>query len=340
MKAVVLQSPGSLRLADVAPPGELGSNQALVRVHRVGICGSDLHAFEGTQNYVTYPRIIGHELGVEIVEMGSAGAESDLTVGDLCAVQPYLSCGRCIACRRGKPNCCVNLDVLGVHRDGGMQEVMIVPLEKLHASEVLSAESLALVEMLSVGAHAVERAELEPSDTVLIVGAGPIGLSVAEFASLSDATVIIAEVDESRLEFCQEHAAARLCLDAAEDLLPQLREAFSGDLPTAVFDATGSARSMRAAFRYVAPGGRLILVGHVPGEIAFRDPDFHSRELTLLASRNATRSDFGSVIDVLESGRIDVGSWVTHVVSPEEITQEFEHWLDPRSGVFKALLRF
>jgi len=158
--------------------------------------------------------------------MASAGAESDLAVGDLCAVEPYLSCGRCIACRRGKPNCCVNLEALGLHRDGSMQEVRIVPLEKLHASEVLSAESLALGEMLSVGAQAVRRARLEPGDTVLIIGAGPIGSSVAEFASLRSDIVIMAEVNQDRLEFCQQNSAARRCLDAAGDLLGQVREAF------------------------------------------------------------------------------------------------------------------
>ena len=165
MKTIVLEKPGSFQLTERPSPGDPAPGQALVRIHRVGVCGSDIHAFKGNQPFFTYPRVVGHELGVEIVAVGPN--EKGLAVGDRCAVEPYLHCGRCIACRRGKTNCCVALQVLGVHTDGGMCEFIAVPVGKLHRSRTLSPDQLALVEMLTIGAHAVRRAQLEPGENVL-----------------------------------------------------------------------------------------------------------------------------------------------------------------------------
>src|SRR5438046_1886544 len=154
MQTVVLEKPGLFALGSDHLPAISSPDEALVRVHRVGICGTDIHAYRGDQPFFTYPRIIGHELGVEIVQVGPN--EAGLRAGDRCAVEPYLNCGSCIACRRGKTNCCARLQVLGVHTDGGMREYFTVPVRKLYRSEVLSLEQLALVETLGIGAHAVE----------------------------------------------------------------------------------------------------------------------------------------------------------------------------------------
>jgi 2-desacetyl-2-hydroxyethyl bacteriochlorophyllide A dehydrogenase len=340
VKTIILEEPGLLRLTDTESPAEPAPGEALVRVHRVGICGSDLHAFAGRQNFLTYPRILGHELGVEIVAIGPTEDNLDLTVGDRCAVEPYLNDGLCIACRRGKYNCCTDMKVLGVQTDGGMRELITVPLEKLHKSETLALDQLALVEMLSIGAHAVRRAQVEPEENVLVIGAGPIGLSVVQFARVSGANVIVMDISDRRLEFCRQHSGAGFYIDAKDDPAPQLQAFLSGGLPTAVFDATGSANSMMKAFSYVAHSGRLIFVGHVGEDITFHDPDFHSREMTLMASRNATSQDFLWVIKMLEEGKIDLAPWITHRVSPEQIIVEFPSWLDPRSGVLKAMLEF
>lgn len=336
MKTVVLEEPGQFHLTTTEPPDEPDPGEAIVRVHRVGICGTDLHAFRGKQTFFSYPRILGHELGVEIVDVG--GNDSGLSVGDRCAVEPYLNCGRCIACRRGKSNCCVSMQVLGVQTDGGMRELIAVPVEKLHKSETLPVEQLALVEMLCIGAHAVTRAQLEPDECVLIIGAGPIGLSIIQFAQIVGTNVIAMEIIESRLEFARRQLGVEFCIDGKRDPLPQLQEVLGGDLPTAVFDATGNAQSMMNAFNYVAHGGRLIFVGHLPDDITFHDPDFHQRELTLMASRNATGEDFAWVIEELEGGAIDLGPWITHRASPKGMLTKFRRWLEPETKVIKAML--
>ncbi len=338
MKTIVLEEPGRFRLTDTAAPEKPGAGEALVRVHRVGVCGTDLHAFKGNQPFFNYPRVVGHELGVEVLAVGPN--ERGLAPGDRCAVEPYLNCGRCVACRRGKTNCCVRLQVLGVHIDGGMRELMIVPVAKLHRSTRLSLDQLALVEMLTIGAHAVRRAQLEPGENVLIIGAGPIGLSTLQFAQLAGARVTVLEISAWRREFCQRHLRVERCLDGTGDTGKRLEELLDGDLPTTVFDATGSPRSMMQALQYVAHGGKLVYVSLVQADLTFHDPELHKRELTLLRSRNALAADFTWARQMVEDGRIDLGPWMTHRAPAERMVEEFPGWLDPERGVIKALVEF
>lgn len=339
MKTVTLEQPGQLRLADTAPPDDPGAGMALVRVRRVGICGTDLHAFKGEQPFFSYPRILGHELGVEVVALGSTTQPPRVAVGDQCSVNPYLNCGRCSACRRGKPNCCIELKTLGVHTDGGMRELISVPIRKLHPSRALSLDQLALVEMLCIGAHAVRRAQFAPGEDVLVIGAGPIGLGVMASALAAGVNVIGMEVSEQRRAFCQTQLGVERWIDGRGDVLPQLDALLAGDRPTTVLDATGNAGSMMGAFDYVAHGGKLVFVGLFHGDVTFHDPDFHRRELTVLSSRNATDEDFARVMDMLEAGQIDLAPWITHHATPEEIVTEFPRWLQPESGVIKAMLQ-
>ena len=265
MKTIVLEKPGEFRLTETEPPGPPGPGEALVKVHRVGICGTDLHAFRGRQPFFSYPRILGHELGVEVLALGPAEADSALSVGDICCVEPYLYCGRCIACRRGKTNCCTSLRVLGVHENGGMREQIIIPAAKLFKSTSLPLEHLALVEMLCIGAHAVRRAQPGAEEVVMVIGAGPIGLSVIQFAQLTGARIIVMEVSDSRIEFCRTHLGIDQFVDAREDSSAQLRTILGDDLPTIVFDATGNPASMMNAFKYVAPGSKTRLCRPLSG---------------------------------------------------------------------------
>lgn len=336
MKTIVLEEPGRLTLTDTAEPVGPGPGEALVRIRRVGVCGTDLHAFRGEQPFFRYPRILGHELGVEVEEVGAG--EAGLRAGDRCAVEPYLTCGRCAACRRGKTNCCTRLRCLGVHTDGGMRPYLVVPTAKLHRSEALSAEHLALVEMLCIGAHAVRRGGPAAGEAVLVIGAGPIGLSVAAFARAEGADVAVLELSPARLAFCRTHLGIEKTVDAREDPAEGLRAHFGGDLPTLVFDATGSARSMMQAFDYVEHGGRLVYVGLFQGDVTFHDPDFHRKEMTLMSSRNATAEDFARVIRALEAGEVDLAPWITHRVPFEQAPAAFPGWLEPESGVIKAMI--
>lgn len=306
MRQVVLEQPGRFSSADAAPP-ERRDGEALVRVRQVGVCGTDLHAFRGEQPYFTYPRILGHELGVEIVEV--PGNDRGLQAGDRCAVEPYLSCGDCRACRAGKYNCCESLRVLGVHTDGGMRELLAVPLDRLHKSGKLSLDQLALVETLGIGAHAVERSGLRAGEDVLVVGAGPIGLGVMQFAQAAGGRVQVLETSASRREFVE-----RLGVETLAEPGERLADV--------VFDATGSAASMGASVGRVAPGGRLVFVGLVQGAVAIDDPLFHRREITLFATRNSAR-DFPRIIRLIEQGQVDTSPWITHRLTLDEVPSRF-----------------
>ena len=338
MRAIRLEEPGRLALLSTEPPASpLGTDEALVRVRRVGVCGTDIHAFGGRQPFFSYPRILGHELGVEVLEVGSE--VTNVRPGDKCAVEPYLNCQTCIACRRGKPNCCAALQVLGVHTDGGMREQLVLPARKLHSSGSLSLDQLALVETLAIGAHAVSRAQLEAGEWVLVVGAGPIGLTAMQFAIEAGARVIALDINARRLSFCCEQLGVEQSINAREeDVAEKLRAITDGDGPTAVFDATGSAQSMAASFGYPAHGGRLIFIGLCQGEVAFDDPSFHRRELSLLGSRNALPGDFARIIALIEAGRIDTNPWITHRAAFEEAVEQFPLWVKPESGVLKAMI--
>ncbi|MES2462632.1 MAG: zinc-binding alcohol dehydrogenase family protein [Armatimonadota bacterium] len=338
MQALLLEEPGRMSLKEWPEAQMPGDGEALVRVHRVGVCGTDIHAYGGRQPFFTYPRLLGHELGVEVLKVG-AGVEN-VRIGDHCAVEPYLNCGNCIACRRGRSNCCAHLQVLGVHIDGGMRERFTLPAVKLHPSRKLDLEQLAVVETLCIGAHAVSRAALEPGEWALVIGAGPIGLGAMLFARHAGTRVIALDVNEDRLRFCQDAWGVTATVAAGDAALETVRELTGGDLPTAVFDATGHQGSMNRAFDYVAPGGRLIFVGLFQGNVTFSDPDFHRKELTILATRNALPADFKNIIGWIESGAIDTGNWVTHRAPFSDVPAAFNGWTKPQSGVLKAIIEF
>ncbi len=335
MQSLVLTQPGELAVTPAPLPSSPGPGEARVRVCCSGVCGTDLHAYAGNQPFFTYPRVPGHELGVEVVAVGTG--VTSVRPGDHCAVEPYLSCGRCIACRQGRTNCCETLQVLGVHVDGGWRDEIIVPAAKLHASAKLSFEQLALVETLGIGAHAVARGAPEPGESVVVVGAGPIGLAVAQFAAVAGAKVTVLDVNAARRAF----AADWLKVDTLEarGLTPAaLRAALGGELPTLVFDATGSMAALRAAFLWPAQGGRLVFASLVQGEVGFDDPNFHRRELTLLATRNSTAVEFRRVIALIESGRIDTKPWITHRARLADVPAAFAGWTRPETGVIKAMI--
>jgi 2-desacetyl-2-hydroxyethyl bacteriochlorophyllide A dehydrogenase len=336
MKTIVLAEPGRFQLTAIDSPQSPAESEALVRVERIGVCGTDYHAFRGKHPFFRYPRVLGHELAVLVESVGQG--VTNIAPGDLCAVRPYIDCGKCIACRRGKPNCCANLSVLGVHADGGMCERFIVPSRLLHKSTVLSVDQLALIEPLSIGAHAVSRAQLEPQERVLVIGAGPIGLATARFAVAAGASVMVADTNQVRLRFCHAWIDATECLDPSHDTLQQISALTAGDLPNAVFDCTGSTSSMEASFQFVAPGGRLIFVGLVQADIKFHDPHFHRREITLLASRNATSHDFHHVQRLMESNDLDIHPWITHRCPFDRFLEEFLRWTLPETGVIKGLI--
>jgi 2-desacetyl-2-hydroxyethyl bacteriochlorophyllide A dehydrogenase len=294
MRQIVLESPRQF-VGHVVPPVVSQPGEALVRIHRVVICGSDWHAFDGAQANYTFPRIIGHELSCEVIHV----PENDRGIrpGDRCAIEPHLSCGHCGPCRLNRPNCCENMTVLGVHVDGGMRGFMSVPVERLYKSDKLSYDQLALVEFLTIGAHAVARSGLVAGEDVLIVGAGPIGLSVLQFALTAGASARIVETVEFRRQFARRFG------------VPVLAE-YDGCPATVVFDCTGDEEAIKASFDRVGPAGRLVLVGQFLGYIPFDHTPFIRREMNILASRNS-HHQFPRVIGMVERGEIDLDTWIT-----------------------------
>lgn len=336
MKAIQLQAPERFAVIDVPEPSHPGAGEALVRVHRVGVCGTDISGFLGKMPFFTYPRIPGHELGVEVLAVGPG--VTNVQPGDRCAVEPYLNCGTCYACRKGAGNCCVNLKVLGVMTDGGLRDRFAVPAHKLHPSKSLGFDQLALVETLAIGCHAVHRSGLTGSETCLIIGAGPIGLAALEFVKLTGAKTTVLDTNAERLKFCRETMGVQHAIAPGADVVGQLREVHGGDLPDVVIDATGHNGSMSAAFGYVAPTGRLVFVGITTKEVTFTHPTFHRPEGTLLCSRNALPADFTRIVKLIEDGRIQTGPWITHRVPFAGMIDAFPSYTRPETGVIKAIV--
>lgn len=321
MRAITCTKPGAMNEIKIEIPNDIGSSDVLVEIKRIGICGTDIHAFGGNQPFFTYPRILGHELSGIVKAIGS-GVEN-IQVEDCVAIIPYMHCGECLACKSGKTNCCTQMQVLGVHIDGGMAEYLKVPASHVLVVNDLTLDDAAIVEPLSIGAHAIRRAAIESGETVLIIGAGPIGLGVARFAKLQGAKTIIMDISEERLRFCQEWADCDVAIQATEDAMQQLLEANEGVLPSVVLDATGNKHSMMKAFDYVGHGGKLIFVGLVKDTISFFNPDFHSKEMTLFGSRNATKEDFDYVIRCLSKGLVKP-SYVTNKIEFKDVISYFE----------------
>ena len=338
MRAIQLLEPKQFRMIDVPEPPAPGPGEAVVRVFRVGICGTDFSGYLGKMPFYSYPRIPGHELGVEVVAVGEG--VTDVGPGDKASVEPYINCQTCHACRRGHTNCCENHLTLGVHIDGGLRPLFTVPARKLHVSKVLTFDQLALVETLGIGLHAVNRADPRADETVLVVGAGPIGLSVVEFAKLAGSRVVVMDINEQRLRFVREkmgvaETVAAKGLDADVKALADLT---GGRLADVVVDATGSSKSMTAAMNYVGFAGRLVWVGITQDELAFKQPLMHRREMTFLASRNALSREFTRIVRLIEGGMLDTRPWITHTAPFEALIGEFPGWMKPEAGVVKAMV--
>ena len=336
MKTIVCDQPDHFSYQE-RPTPVVTQGQALVRIRRIGICGTDLHAFRGRQPYFSYPRVLGHELAGEIITVGEG--VTGLKIGDAVTVMPYLECGDCIACRSGKTNCCTSLQVIGVHQDGGMQEIIRMPADHLIKAPGVGYDELALVECMAIGAHAVRRAGLSEGENVLVIGAGPIGLGIMQFARIAGARVIALDLDAQRLAFARSWAGADAIVKGGDEHSKRLvDELTEGNGASAVFDATGSAQSMIQGFDYVAHGGRYLLVSIVDATISFYDPDFHRREMTLLSSRNATREDFLWVLQCLADKQLDLVPLISHRCRFDRLVQEFSDWTSPGSGLVKGII--
>ncbi|AWW29542.1 alcohol dehydrogenase [Echinicola strongylocentroti] len=334
MKILTCKKPGHFEYVEGEKPTS-SSDKALIKIKRIGICGTDLHAYEGTQPYFSYPRVLGHELSGELIETG--GAEG-FSVGDLVTIIPYFNCGKCVACLAQKPNCCASISVFGVHEDGGMKEYISVPPSALVKEDGLSLDQLALAEPLAIGAHGVRRADVKSGEFVVVMGAGPIGLGVMEFARIAGGKVIAMDINEDRLAFCRETLGVEYTVNAKGDFRKEIEKITGGNFAEAVIDATGSSIAIHNGFGLMAHGGRYVLVGLQKGPIEINHPEFHKRESTLMSSRNATREDFDTVLKALKEQKVKAESYITHRVSFDQVKEDFASWLDPANKVIKAMV--
>ncbi|KMQ80454.1 Threonine dehydrogenase and related Zn-dependent dehydrogenase [Candidatus Burkholderia pumila] len=335
MLTVICETPGTLKAEQRTKPVRGGKDEVLVRVKRVGVCGTDLHIFTGNQPYLAYPLVMGHELSGVIEE---ADESSGFALGDTVYVMSYLSCGKCIACRQGKTNCCVNIQVLGVHRDGAFTEYLNLPAKFVHKAEDVTLDQAAMVEFLAIGVHAVRRADVQPGQRVLVVGAGPIGMAAIMFSHLHGANVTALDTREDRLAFCERELHVDATVRIGEHDKAQLSELTNGEFFDVVFDATGNPRAMERGFEFIAHGGKYVLVSIVPDRISFSDPEFHKREATLLSSRNATPEDFETVLAAMRAGKVPTAALNTHRLTLSDVPERFSSLLDPNAGVVKAIV--
>jgi len=314
---------------------QLEEGEALIKISRLGICGTDIHAYGGRQPYFSYPRILGHELAGEVVDVKGDGFRQ----GEHISVIPYLHCGTCIACRAGKSNCCVSMKVIGVHLDGGMADYLAVPLTNLFRADGLTLDELAILEPLAIGAHGIRRAAVQPNEYIVVVGAGPIGIAAATFARLAGGHVIIVDVNADRLAFCRSSFDVQLTIDALqEDVAKRIGEMTGGEMASVVIDCSGNLAAINAGFQYMAHAGRYVLIGLQRDLVIVDHPEFHKREGILMSSRNATIDDFQTVVAALKQGEIKANDYITHRLPFSMLREQFNAVANPTGLVIKTIV--
>jgi 2-desacetyl-2-hydroxyethyl bacteriochlorophyllide A dehydrogenase len=336
MRILTCIRPGKMEMTGQPEPVP-APNEVLLKIKKVGICGTDLHAFSGTQPYFTYPRILGHEIAAEIAD---PNGHLDFKTGDAVTVMPYFHCGTCHACLKGRSNCCVNLKVAGVHADGAMREYFAVPAENVILNSFLTNDQLALIEPFAIGEHALDRAALSDGDVILIIGAGPIGIGIAQLAVKRNVKTIIADTNKNRIDYCGSINGLQTILIDSGDMTKEVMKKTAGAGADIVIDASGNLKAIESGLQYMAHSGKFILVGLQKQTFAFSHPEFHKKETTLMSSRNATRRDFDAVIDFFKTGKAETSQYITHRVSFADAEEAFPVILHEKSKVIKAIIEF
>lgn len=316
MKAIYLKAPREISVANVPEPQRAG-NEVLIKVRSMGICGSDIGAFKGTNPLVKYPRIIGHEIAGEVLAVPND--EPELAVGDHVVIEPYVYCGNCYPCSHDRTNCCENLTVRGVHIDGGMSEVTTHPRHLVHkVPKDTPWDLLAMVEPLTISVHAVRRARLKKGEHVVVTGCGPIGLLAAQFALTLGAEPIVVDPVDERLEFAKNLGIKYAVNPVKSDAVLEIQTITKGRMAEAVVEASGSAAAIRSSIDYVAYSGRIALVGWPKNEISLPTSLFTKKELDIVGSRNSFHA-FAESIELVSNHKIDVASLITKTIQFHEV---------------------
>ena len=338
MKAIQISEPYVMNVIDIAEP-VLGDDEVLLKMKYVGFCGSDLNTYRGLNPMVKMPVIPGHEIGAEIAQTG-ANVPEGLKPGMTVTVNPYTNCGKCASCRNGRVNACQHNETLGVQRWGAMCEYISLPWEKVIPAGLLTPRTCALIEPMSVGFHAVSRAQVTDIDVVLVIGCGMVGMGAVVRSVQRGATVVAADIDDEKLSLARQMGASYTINTMTEDVHARLLEMTSGFGPDVVIEAVGSTPTYQMAVDEVAFTGRVICIGYAKSEVSFQTKYFVQKELDIRGSRNAQPSDFRAVIHYLERGTCPVDRLISNVVTPENAEAAMKQWDENPGKVFRILVEF
>lgn len=336
MKQITLSKPHHFNINQVEIP-ILNKEEVLIQIKSVGICGTDIHAFHGHQPYFSYPRVLGHELSGIIVD---AKTDDNSLLGQSVSVLPYLSCGKCNSCIRGKTNCCAHLKVMGVHVDGGFGEYLSVPVANIMVGqETISFDHLSMVEPLSVSYHGIKRAEISEKDWIIIFGAGPIGIGAILFAKSKTNKIILIDINQKRINYCKSILGIEHSFNGNDEtLFEQIKDLTNGHFADIIIDATGNKKSIQQQLTFLGHGGKWILIGLQREDLRINHPEFHKREATLMSSRNATKNDFEQVINRICKKEINPALLITHTLDFDEVVSNFSTLIE-NSSLIKGIIR-
>lgn len=340
MQAFVINKPGSVGFTEEVAKPEIKTGEVLVKIKKVGFCGSDLNTFRGLNPIVTYPRIPGHEIAAEIVEIGT-DVPADFKVGDKVVVLPYTTCGECWSCLSGRPNACKNNKTLGVQQDGGMLEYLSVPYEKLVGNvNELSFSEIAIVEPLAVGFHAARRGEGKKGEYMLVFGCGMVGLGAICKGNRDGATVIAVDIDDEKLELARQFGATHLINSAKMNLEEEVLKITEGHGATVTVEAIGLSQTFIAAVDLTSFAGRVVYVGYAKDEIAFDTKKFVMKEIQIRGSRNAIKDDFADVLQAMKDMDLPIDKLISKDVPLAEAGEALKYWDDNTAEITKILVSF
>jgi threonine dehydrogenase-like Zn-dependent dehydrogenase len=339
MKALFLTQVGKSEVFEIDKPIPK-SGEVLLKVEMVGFCGGDMNGFKGLFPLQEYPNILGHEVGAVIEELGE-DVPSHLRIGSKVTLYPYLACGTCVACRKGRPNACKTNKTMGVRRPGAMTRFVCAPWQDLFVSDQLSVRELALAEPLTVGFHAVARGRVDSQDIVAVLGCGIVGLGAVAAAVNRHATVIAIDLDDAKLEIARKIGVLNTINPSKEDLHQRLQEITNGDGPDVIIEAVGSPSTYRSAVEEVAFLGRVVCIGYAKAPVEFNTSLFVQKEIEILGSRNCVgKSDFPEVLSYLEAKKFPVDDVISKVISIDEAPETLKSWAENPQGIIKIMIDF
>lgn len=339
MKTIIINKPGEVEIIEQAMPVRK-QGEALLKILYGGICGSDLGTYRGTFAYASYPRIPGHEFSAEIIEIDDN--DRNLKPGMIVTCNPYFNCGHCYSCQRGLVNCCTSNETMGAQRDGAFSEYITMPIERIYDGKGLSAKTLALIEPFCISYHGISRANIQPNDKVLVIGAGTIGVLAAVAAKAKGATVYISDVAENKMNYAIETFGldGGILNNSPENFIKRVEEITNGNYFDVTIEAVGLPSTFQACIDAAAFGARMVQIGVGKRTHEFDFTLLQKKELNVYGSRNALKKDFLELIDLVKSGKVDLEKIVTNTYNLDEADKAFQDFSKNAASMLKVVIKF